>query len=177
MAEQAPGINFANILAGLLGGGPVGGIMAGLGDPAVMTYINNLLKRFKGPGRPGSPGGGIAPGPQTFAGRPVNTEGFAGVQGPLGAYGHTIRPGGGAEFTVPGAGGGTVDVSNLARGAAGGGEFERTALARQAESAGRFSRIDQLIEQLGGGPKAGPFQDVLERALGRKGAGRGRLVF
>lgn len=172
---MADGINFANILTGLLEGGPMGGIMAGLSDPAVLTRIGGLLKRFRAPGRFGIPGG-VAPGPRTFGGRPVNIGGFAGVQGPLGAAGHTVRPGGGAEFTIPGAGGATTDVSALERGAAGGGLFESGALARQGESAERFSRIDRLIGELGGGPKAGRFQDVLERALGRKG-GKGLLAF
>lgn len=110
-----------------------------------------LQRLFGGRGAGGAaPGGGPGflnpPGtltPAAFGGG--QTVGRT-IGGEPGFYGH--RGGAAPTFEVPGAGGGSVGISELARGAAGGDPFALGATGRQAESAQRISMIDALINAL-----------------------------
>lgn len=81
-------------------------------------------------------------------------------------YGHTIGARGTPSFNLPGAGGGSVMIPELAKAAMGGDPFARGAIERQGESAGRFRDIDLLLDIMREQAKEAGMPDPFGRGFG-----------
>lgn len=83
--------------------------------------------------------------PGAFGGRSFVGRGLGSPE----VYGHTFTGRDATPaFTLPGAGGGTVQIPELARAAGAGDPFATGAIGRQAQSGRQFGLIDELIAQL-----------------------------
>lgn len=125
---------FALLLGSLLARQKMGG-KGGLGG------LFGGLRGIFGPRGPTN----VSLDPGAFGGRSFVGRGLGSPE----VYGHTLTGRDATPaFTLPGRGGGTVQIPELARAAGAGDPFATGAIGQQARSAERFGLIDELIAQL-----------------------------
>lgn len=129
--------------------------MALLGFPQVRGALSRTFGGlFRGLGA----GGRGAPTPEFRTPAQFGGRGSVGPGG--GFFGHSLtfdQP----TFNLPGRGGGSAFIPELARAASGGGAFARGAIGQQAASAERFKDIDALIELMREQAREGGMSDPL----------------